>query len=185
MLQEWVSNPSNGCLLASAAPLVVAAQVQALQACMQAVEQHLASQQLSVDQDCHAARAALQAVTARLQLELGSAGNIWLEEGRPTDAWVQSCQELVCSSRLGPQVGQASSAPRDQWKVWWMMRSMAMGWGPPIQHTAFNLSNSQDNVAWAPDIPQHQPSCSGNRIQSRGFEQRIASMHCRNARHAY
>jgi hypothetical protein len=85
---------------------------------MQAVEQRLAKEQLSVDQDCHAARAALQAATARLQLELGSAGNIWLEEGRPSDAWVQSCQELVHSSSCGPQVGQASSAPREELKVW-------------------------------------------------------------------
>lgn len=72
--------------------------MQTLQGCLQAVKQQLASQQLRVTEDCRAARAALQTATSRLQLELDSAGNIWLEEGRPGEAWMQSCQELVRSS---------------------------------------------------------------------------------------
>jgi hypothetical protein len=62
---------------------------------MTAVTQQLMSQRQCVSQDCRAARAMLQAATSRLQLELGSAGNIWLEEGQAGDAWVQSCRELL------------------------------------------------------------------------------------------
>jgi hypothetical protein len=72
--------------------------MQTLQGCIQAVKQQLASQQLVVKADCRSARAALQTATSRLQLELSSAGNIWLEEGCPGDVWMQSCQELVRSS---------------------------------------------------------------------------------------
>lgn len=97
------------CLLCR--PWVMPAQVQALQACMQAVAQHLAGQRLAVDQDCRAATAALQATTARLQLELSSAGNIWLEESRPSDAWLQSCQELVRS------FAPPSNVPHEQLQV--------------------------------------------------------------------
>lgn len=74
--------------------------LQGLESAMQAVTQHLSRQDAAVSQDCQAARAALQVATQRLQLELSSAGNIWLEEGRSGDAWMQSCQELLSSSCL-------------------------------------------------------------------------------------
>lgn len=89
------------------------AQVEVLQDCRQAAAQHLASQRVAVEQDCRAARAALQEATSRLQLELGSAGNIWLEEGRSSDAWVQSCQELLCNSCV-PQPTPGSSVTRSE-----------------------------------------------------------------------
>lgn len=73
---------------------------------MGAVEQQLAAEHSKVMQDCHTAKAALQMATSRLQLELISAGNIWLEEGRTGDTWMQSCQDLVQSSCM--QVDPAS-----------------------------------------------------------------------------
>ena len=92
-------------------------QVEVLQDCMQAAVQHLASQRLAVEQDCRAARAALQEATSRLQLELGSAGNIWLEEGRSSKAWVQSCQELLCNSCVPQPTPPGSSAQREHVQV--------------------------------------------------------------------
>jgi hypothetical protein len=83
---------------------------QALQHCMHAVLQHLASEQLQLFQGCQAARTALQTAQSRLQLELSSAGNIWLEEGGPGEAWVQSCQELVRGSSCGPAAWQVSTS---------------------------------------------------------------------------
>jgi hypothetical protein len=80
-------------------------QQQVLQDCMKAVTQQLVSQRQCVSQNCRAARAMLQAATLRLQLELGSAGNIWLEEGQAGDAWVQSCHELLRSNSSSPKAG--------------------------------------------------------------------------------
>lgn len=37
----------------------------------------------------------LEACVSRLMLELETAGNIRLEEGRPSDGWYQSCADLV------------------------------------------------------------------------------------------
>lgn len=90
--------------------MCLAVQMQTLQGCIQAVKQQLASQQLVVAADCRAARAALQTATSRLQLELSSAGNIWLEEGHPGEVWMQSCQELVQSScRVGTSLARTVS----------------------------------------------------------------------------
>jgi hypothetical protein len=41
------------------------------------------------------AAAGLQEAVARLQLELGSAGNIWLEEAQPGTPWLAGCQQLL------------------------------------------------------------------------------------------
>lgn len=49
--------------------------------------------------DISVSAAGLDAAISRLQLELNSGGNIRLEEARPTDSWLASCQELV-KSRL-------------------------------------------------------------------------------------
>ena len=45
--------------------------------------------------DIAASGAAVDAAVERLQLELSSGGNIRLEEARPTDSWLASCQELL------------------------------------------------------------------------------------------
>lgn len=49
--------------------------------------------------DTNASAAGLNAAVSRLQLELSSGGNIRLEEARPTDSWLTSCQQLL-KSRL-------------------------------------------------------------------------------------
>lgn len=80
--------------------------LQALQGAAEDLEAHLAKQQAALQQDCTAARAALQSATWRLQLELSSAGNVWLEEGGPGDSWVEVCHQLLNTCCLQPGAGE-------------------------------------------------------------------------------
>jgi len=92
-------------------PMLV--QVDALQEAMQAVLQHIAMQQAAVCADCNRAKAGLQAAMSRLQLELGSGGNIWLEEICPGDALQQWCQDLLWNNSLHQSGAAYISCPRD------------------------------------------------------------------------
>lgn len=60
-------------------------------------------QQMVLDKlaaDIAAAAAVLDAAVSRLQMELSSGGNIRLEEGKHSDSWFASCQELLKSKLI-------------------------------------------------------------------------------------
>lgn len=98
-------------------------QLHKLQECMSAVLQHVHSQQAAVTRDCRSARAGLQTATSRLQLELASAGNIWLEEGCPGDAWMESCRALLQGNCMGSHGTTAAQQQGAQIQVMTMWRS--------------------------------------------------------------
>jgi hypothetical protein len=79
---------------------LVQAQLSSIQAAGQAVQAQHEQLTAKLAADTQASAAALEDAVVRLQLELSSGGNIRLEEARPGEAWLASCQELLRSRLL-------------------------------------------------------------------------------------